>query len=64
MKLSLNAQETSVISSNLKYLENNGKKGAISQGKWKGVPLRTLLELSGIGEGAKEVVVEGYDYWP
>lgn len=38
------------------------EKGAISQGKWKGVPLRTLLELSGIGEGAKEVVVEGYDY--
>ncbi|MES9740402.1 molybdopterin-dependent oxidoreductase, partial [Peribacillus frigoritolerans] len=38
------------------------EKGAISQGKWKGVPLRTLLEISGIGEGAKEVVVEGYDY--
>ncbi|MFJ7469146.1 sulfite oxidase [Peribacillus frigoritolerans] len=38
------------------------EKGAISQGKWKGVPLRTLLELSGIGEEAKEVVVEGYDY--
>ncbi|MFJ9385155.1 sulfite oxidase [Peribacillus sp. NPDC101481] len=37
-------------------------KGAISQGRWKGVPLRRLLELSGIGEGAKEVVVEGYDY--
>ncbi|MCK2021218.1 molybdopterin-dependent oxidoreductase [Peribacillus frigoritolerans] len=37
-------------------------KGAISQGRWKGVPLRTLLELSGLGEGAKEVVVEGYDY--
>ncbi|WP_249599619.1 molybdopterin-dependent oxidoreductase, partial [Peribacillus frigoritolerans] len=38
------------------------EKGAISQGKWKGVPLRTLLEISGIGDGAKEVVVEGYDY--
>ncbi|MDM5223615.1 sulfite oxidase [Peribacillus sp. NJ11] len=37
-------------------------KGAISQGIWRGVPLRTLLELSGIREGAKEVVVEGYDY--
>lgn len=37
-------------------------KGAISQGLWKGVPLRTLLELSGIKEGAKEVVVEGYDF--
>lgn len=37
-------------------------KGAISQGYWKGVPLRTLLDLSGIREGAKEVVVEGYDF--
>ncbi|KAB7709259.1 molybdopterin-dependent oxidoreductase [Bacillus aerolatus] len=38
------------------------EKGAISQGYWKGVPLRTLLELAGMKEGAKEVVVEGYDY--
>lgn len=38
------------------------EKGAISQGKWKGVALRTLLEISGMGKGAKEVVVEGYDY--
>jgi DMSO/TMAO reductase YedYZ molybdopterin-dependent catalytic subunit len=37
-------------------------KGAISQGSWKGVPLRTLLELSGIKKAAKEVVVEGYDF--
>jgi DMSO/TMAO reductase YedYZ molybdopterin-dependent catalytic subunit len=37
-------------------------KGAISQGAWKGVPLRTLLEISGINEAAKEVVVEGYDF--
>ncbi|MTT31439.1 molybdopterin-dependent oxidoreductase [Terrilactibacillus sp. BCM23-1] len=37
-------------------------KGAISQGYWKGVPLRALLELSGIREGAKEIVVEGYDF--
>ncbi|EIJ80188.1 sulfite oxidase [Bacillus methanolicus PB1] len=37
-------------------------KGAISQGYWKGVPLRTLLELSGIRKGAIEVVVEGYDF--
>lgn len=37
-------------------------KGAISQGYWKGVPLRTLLELSGIREGSKEIVVEGYDF--
>lgn len=38
------------------------EKGAISQGIWKGVPLRTLLELSGIKIAAKEVVVEGYDF--
>lgn len=38
------------------------EKGAISQGYWKGVPLRTLLELSGVREGAKEIVVEGYDF--
>lgn len=37
-------------------------KGAISQGAWKGVPLRTLLEISVIKEAAKEVVVEGYDF--
>lgn len=38
------------------------EKGAISQGYWKGVTLRALLELSGISEGAKEIVVEGYDF--
>ncbi|RHW43444.1 sulfite oxidase [Neobacillus notoginsengisoli] len=38
------------------------EKGAISQGYWSGVPLRTLLERSGLSEGAKEVVVEGYDF--
>ena len=38
------------------------ENGGISQGRWKGVPLRTLLELTGIQEGATEVVVEGYDY--
>lgn len=37
------------------------EKGAMSQGVWKGVPLRTLLEISGIKKEAKEVVVEGYD---
>ncbi|MFS0634318.1 sulfite oxidase [Mesobacillus foraminis] len=39
-------------------------KGALSQADWKGVPLRMLLESAGIKEGAKEVVVEGYDYGP
>ncbi|MED3552559.1 sulfite oxidase [Cytobacillus praedii] len=38
------------------------EKGAISQGFWRGVPLRNLLELAGIREGAKEIVVEGYDF--
>ncbi|MRX71250.1 molybdopterin-dependent oxidoreductase [Bacillus lacus] len=37
------------------------EKGAISQGFWKGVPLRTLLQLAGVKQGAKEVVIEGYD---
>ena len=37
-------------------------KGAISQGYWKGVSLRTLLELAGMKEGAKEIVVEGHDF--
>jgi DMSO/TMAO reductase YedYZ molybdopterin-dependent catalytic subunit len=37
------------------------EKGAMSQGVWKGVPLRTLLEITGIKEEAKEVVIEGYD---
>jgi DMSO/TMAO reductase YedYZ molybdopterin-dependent catalytic subunit len=37
-------------------------KGAISQGAWKGVPLKALLELAGVKDGAKEVVVEGYDF--
>ncbi|HEY4553456.1 MAG TPA: sulfite oxidase [Bacillaceae bacterium] len=38
------------------------EKGAISQGEWKGVPLRALLELAGIKKRAKEVVFEGYDF--
>ncbi|WP_408007369.1 molybdopterin-dependent oxidoreductase [Pseudalkalibacillus sp. A8] len=37
-------------------------KGAISQGYWKGVPLRILLEQAGMQEGAKEVVCEGHDF--
>ncbi|WP_088104548.1 sulfite oxidase [Halalkalibacter urbisdiaboli] len=38
------------------------EKGAMSQGYWTGVPLRTLLDYSGIEAGAKEVVFEGYDF--
>lgn len=37
------------------------KDGAISQGAWRGVPLRYLLELTGIKHSAKEIVFEGYD---
>ncbi|WP_129703413.1 sulfite oxidase [Priestia megaterium] len=36
-------------------------KGAISQGIWKGIPLRTLLQFTGLHADAKEIVVEGYD---
>jgi DMSO/TMAO reductase YedYZ molybdopterin-dependent catalytic subunit len=36
--------------------------GAISQGKWRGVPLRDLLSITGITTNAKEVLFEGYDF--
>lgn len=35
--------------------------GAISQGMWRGVPLRDLLEIAGVEDTAVEVVFEGYD---
>lgn len=35
--------------------------GAISQGIWKGVPLKSLLNLTGIKDTAKEVVFIGQD---
>ncbi|MBT2659286.1 sulfite oxidase [Bacillus sp. ISL-18] len=38
------------------------EKGAISQGIWKGVSLRTLLKSTGLLTTAKEIVFEGYDY--
>lgn len=38
------------------------EKGAISQGIWKGVSLRTLLQYTGLIDAAKELVFEGYDY--
>ncbi|WP_026564984.1 sulfite oxidase [Bacillus sp. UNC41MFS5] len=37
-------------------------KGAISQGIWKGVSLRFLLQYTGLLDTAKEIVFEGYDY--
>lgn len=37
-------------------------KGAISQGYWRGVPLRTLLQYTGVLREAKEVLFEGHDY--
>lgn len=36
--------------------------GGISQGYWKGVSLKTLLEQTGLKSNATEVIVEGYDY--
>ncbi|MFD1039294.1 sulfite oxidase [Virgibacillus byunsanensis] len=38
------------------------EKGATSMGKWKGVSLGTLFEITGLEKDAKEVIVEGYDY--
>lgn len=38
------------------------EEGAISQGVWKGVPLRILLQHTGINTNAKEVVFEGHDH--
>ncbi len=37
-------------------------EGAISQGNWKGVPLSSLLEFTGIKPEAREVVFVGNDY--
>lgn len=37
------------------------KDGAISQGEWKGVPLKHLLSLTGIRNSAVEILFEGYD---
>lgn len=36
--------------------------GAISQGKWTGVPLKYILQIVGISSHAKEVVFEGADF--
>ncbi|WZL74018.1 sulfite oxidase [Clostridiaceae bacterium 35-E11] len=36
--------------------------GAISQGIWKGVPLRDLLDITKTTKTALEVLFEGYDY--
>ncbi len=35
--------------------------GAISQGSWKGVPLRHLFSITGLSPSAREVVFEGWD---
>lgn len=35
--------------------------GAMSEGIWKGVPLKTLLEYTGFNEGVSEVVFRGRD---
>ncbi|MDV2883738.1 sulfite oxidase [Alkalihalophilus pseudofirmus] len=37
------------------------EKGAMSVGRFKGVPLKTLLDKANIDSGSQEVVIEGYD---
>ncbi|WP_312471369.1 sulfite oxidase [Neobacillus sp.] len=36
-------------------------EGAISQGNWKGVSLSTLLTITGVNNGAREIVFQGED---
>ncbi|KJS22382.1 MAG: sulfite oxidase [Clostridiaceae bacterium BRH_c20a] len=38
------------------------KDGALSQGVWRGIPLSSLLSISGLRRRALEVVFEAYDY--
>jgi DMSO/TMAO reductase YedYZ molybdopterin-dependent catalytic subunit len=38
--------------------------GAINQGIWKGISVRTLLQYTGLMDSAKEIVFEGYDHGP
>jgi DMSO/TMAO reductase YedYZ molybdopterin-dependent catalytic subunit len=38
------------------------EEGAISQGKWTGIPLRDVLKKAGVLQAAKEVVFEGADF--
>ncbi|KAF0815776.1 MULTISPECIES: sulfite oxidase [unclassified Cytobacillus] len=38
------------------------EEGAVSQGKWKGVPLKELLDKAGLLDGSKEAVFVGKDF--
>ncbi|WP_248347284.1 sulfite oxidase [Cytobacillus firmus] len=38
------------------------EEGAVSQGKWKGVPLKELLDKAGLLAGSKEAVFAGMDF--
>jgi DMSO/TMAO reductase YedYZ molybdopterin-dependent catalytic subunit len=38
------------------------EEGAISQGKWTGVPLKFLLEKTALFKNAQEIVFEGADF--
>ncbi len=38
------------------------EEGAISQGEWKGIPLRDLLAITGLKANALEVIFEAYDF--
>jgi DMSO/TMAO reductase YedYZ molybdopterin-dependent catalytic subunit len=38
------------------------KNGAVSHGRWRGVPLRILLEYTGLKDSAQEIVFTGADF--
>ena len=38
------------------------EEGAINQGQWRGIPLRTILSFTGLSNQAREIVFEGHDY--
>ena len=40
---------------------NQFQNGAISTAYWAGVPLKDVLAIAGIGDGAREVLFEGHD---
>ena len=47
---------------NPKVYGEQWEEGAISQGKWTGVPLKDILEKAGLSQNAQEIVFEGADF--
>ncbi|WP_458414253.1 sulfite oxidase [Schinkia sp. CFF1] len=47
---------------NPKVYGEQWEDGAISQGKWTGVPLKYILQKAGISSNVKEVIFEGTDF--